>query len=249
MALPITPTYVGESQTFMQRMTVMAAALPVMFQRLHALGLEKAYAGLKGIRFVEKAERGSGTLAYYDPSADTITIYPMLFRSGNRVDVSFYLGLGLRHWERNVSSSQKHVWREKLIQPNVAVVDRLQDYLRSGGATAYKMVLDRFSTPVERLQVIHVINTLIDNSIKPQDTKSVDLKEYPPTKDFCKGLRPFSLTPLLSVYRSNNFSTTDSLKYENAFAEFCCENGRVSASETSVEYELTTLLKYVSGIS
>jgi hypothetical protein len=244
MPLPITPTYSGKSNAFMQRMQVMHQALPVMFERLDKLGLRKAYSGLKGIRFVESPERGSSTLAHYDKSSDTISIYPMLFRSGMRVDVSFYSGLGLRHWEHNVSSAQKNCWRNKLVYPNVAVIDRLQEYFQHG-IQSYKDVLDRFTSSVDRLQVIHIINTLIDNSINYYATRTLDLKEYPPTKDFCKGLKPFSITPLLSVYRN---STGLGLKYEDLFSEYCVENGKLHASETSVQYELVELFAYCSGI-
>jgi len=246
MSLPITPTYIGQSPNFMRRMTSMAEALPAMFARIDSLGLKKSYVGLKGIRFVENFERGSSTMSRYDRSTDIISIYPMAFRGGSRIDVTFYTGLGLRHWELNIPTNLMMVWKHKLIQPNMATMDRLTKYLR-GGISSYKELIDKFQTPIDKLQVIHVVNALIDNSVKPQEAKTLDLFGYPPVEDFCKGLTPYSLVPLLSAYRGG--IGTDIEKYENAFAEFCCENGKVRAAETSVEFELSELFRYCSGLN
>lgn len=245
MPLPVTPTYAGESPNFMRRMASMAEALPSMFHRLDSLDLKKSYVGLKGIRFVEKFERGSTTLAWYDRSSDIITVYPMAFNSGSRLDVQFYTGMGLRHWSLNIPSNLQLVWKNKLVQANLSVMDRLVIELKKG-ASNYKDVLNKFTTATDRLQVLHVINTLIDHSKKPQEAQSLDIFSYPPTEDFCSGVRAYSLTPLLSAYRGS--MGLDMNKYENAFSEFCCENGNIHASETSVEYELVELFKFVSSV-
>ncbi len=219
----------------------MAEALPSMFTRVENLKLKKSFVGMKGVRFVEKLERGSAILSRYDRSTDTISIYPMSFRSNSRVDVAFYNGLGLRHWELNVPSHLKAVWKQKLIQPNLAVMDRLNVAFKSG-FTDYKQILNKFTSAVERLQVLHVINTLIDHNVKPQEAEHLDIYAYPPIEDFCKGLTPYSLLPLLSAYRG----TLDN--YEDAFSEYCTENGKLHASESSVEFELIELFKYCSGM-
>jgi hypothetical protein len=243
MSLPVTPTYIGQSPSFMRRMTSMADGLPSFFRRLDTLGLGRSYVGLKGIRFVEKLERGSSTLSWYDRSSDVITVYPLAYSSSSRFDITFYTGLGLRHWELNVPSNLKMVWKEKLVQPNVSLMSRLEVELKK--VYLYRELLSKFTTSIDRLQVIHVINALVDNNIKPQEARCLDIYSYPPIEDFCRGLRPYSLTPLLSAYRGG--SGLDMNKYENAFAEFCSENGKIKAAEMSVEYELIELFKFVSN--
>lgn len=223
----------------------MAESLPALFNRVENLKLNKSFVGLKGIRFVEKPERGSTTLSYYDRFNDTISIYPMSFRSGSRIDLTFYMGLGMRHWELNIPSNLKCLWKQKLIQPNMSTMDRLVGYIKNG-ISNYKELLDKFYSAVDRLQVLHVINTLVDNRVKPNEAKGVDLFEYPPTEGFCKGLTPFSLIPLLSAYRGGSGLPMEA--YEDAFAEYCSENGKVRASEQSVEWELIELFKFVSDV-
>ena len=221
----------------------MHAALPSMFKRLDDIGLKKSYVGLKGIRFVEQLEKGSNVMAYYDKSSDVLSIYPMAFRSQTRVDVPFYNGIGLRHWLLNVSHTQKAFWRNKLVYASQNTVDRLQAILSRSTVVSLKDIPKKFNTPIDRLIAIHVVNTLIANSLSASAVKNVSLREYPPTRDFCRGAKPYSLIPLLSVYRGG-----DGNVYEDVFAEFCSEKGSIKATELSVQTQLEELFSYVSGV-
>lgn len=243
MSLPITPVYQGESPEFFRRLMPMIESLPSLFTTLQRLSLEKCYTSLRGLRFVERLERGN-VLSWYDLSNDVVNIYPLAFRSGNRVDITLYTGLGQRHWEKHVSSTGKYLWNNKLVTTTPSTMDKLSKILK-GSWSSYKGVLDQFQSAADRLQVIHVLNTLKANNVRPSD-KLVDIYTYPPTKEFVTGQRSFSLTPLLSVYRGNN--GLEMKQYEYAFSEYVSMNGRVYCTEMSTEQALIELFEYVSGI-
>jgi hypothetical protein len=243
--LPVTPVFIGESPMFMRRMTSMVEALPSIFQRLSSLNLRASFSGLKGLRFVEQSEKGSTTMGHYDRGRDILSVYPMAFRAGSRIDMVVYAALGLRHFELNLSSQDKLIWKKKFVYPKDAVIDRLQDFLSREGHPTFRAVLNRFSTAVDRLQVIHVLNTLLDNNVKPDEMKFIDLREYPPTRSFCRSMTPFSLTPLLSAYRSDAMGMGMD-RYDIAFAEYCSENGRIPTAEMSAEESLVEIFKLVT---
>lgn len=245
LPIPITPTYVGDSGDFFRRLIPMIDTLPTLFRKVQGLGLERCYTSLKGLRFVEKMERGSATLSWLDTTSDVLNIYPMAFNAGSRVDITLYTGLGARHWEKNVSSSHRSLWTNKAVQSTPSVMDKLNRTFKNG-ISSYSGLVNSFSSAVERLQVIHVLNTLIANSVKPSDVKLMDIYQYPPTKDFVTGNRTYSLTPLLSAYRGS--TGLEMNRYEYCFAEYITEGGKIRCSEMSVERELVELFQYVSGV-
>lgn len=239
--LPVRVVYEGGSQRFMFLMSTFIESFPDIFERLHSLGLERSYAGLDLIRMVEVTERGAGVVSWYDLGKDVLSIYPMAFSIGTRIDLAVYAGLAQRYWHVAISNVDRDRWKRKLVLPDPAVIDRLSGMLKKGCST-YKSLIPQFHTATERLQVIHVLNALIRNSITPQQVQTLSLYEYPPTQDFCEQRKPYSLTPLLSAYTG----IADVRSYDNAFAQFCSRKGHLPVGEISVEGELIELFKSVT---
>jgi hypothetical protein len=208
------------------------------------LRLEKAYAGVDKVRFVEHLERGAGVMAYYDHQADTVSIYPTNFMVGNRIDLATYAAFGERYWDRYVSNESRAIWARKLVYPDAAIIDRVIEAFRDVGNTSYEKVLEKFTTATDRLQAIHIINAFIKNNIPITQARFLNPKLHSATKEFCAGHRPYSLTPLLSAYSGSN----DLRKYSMAFAQFCASNGKLHVSELSTAGELVNLFEIVSDL-
>lgn len=241
--LPITPVAEGSGQVFFRRMQAFANVLPDVFHTLEARGLMAASRGLKKLRFVERLERGSQTRAYYDRSKDTVSVYPMAFAVGQRPDAAVYAGFGFRHWELNVSNEDKLRWRNKLVIPKKNVVDRFVEITRQRAFNSWEDVVKEFHAATERLQVVHIINGLLTSNVKISDLKTVNVQDHPATSDFCKGLRPYSLIPVVSTYVSEHHLEN----FGDAFSYFVMNTGRFNATETSTEAELVNLFTEVTG--
>lgn len=222
----------------MGRMAALAGTLPDIFRRLDSLKLSKAYRGLKGLKFLEKTVGGEPV--YYHPREDVIYIYPMAFSGGGpRCDILIYRGLGQRFMHKHLAAQQKLQWAKKYVYPQRSVMDLLMGLL--DGTTPYREILGRFKEASERLQVIHVLNALTANSVNHVAAGTLDLAEFPPTKDFVAGRRPFSLQPLTSAYSGRRLN-----RYEDAFAEYCAQNGTLRVAEQSVRDGVLELFKTVT---
>jgi hypothetical protein len=241
MQLPITPVSEGFGEEYMRRMAAFAPALPEIFRKLEDLRLGAAYRGTAKLRFCEKLERGSSTRAWYNPNGDIVNVYPMAFSPGHRIDETVYIGFGQRHWTRNLRTEAKLRWNKKLIVPQANVIDRIAQKLKQGVST-YPHLISEFTQANEKLQAIHVCNALIANAVKPNVAKTYDLFTYPATADFCKGLKPYSLIPLLSAY----LGTGALGQYDVSFAKYLINGGKFHATETSVEGELVRLFEEVT---
>jgi len=241
MTLPITPVSEGGGEQFLLRLSTFARTLPDIFRNLDRFRVSAAYRGAHKLRFAETMERGSSTRAWYNPVGDIVNIYPMAFSAGQRIDEAVYMGFAQRHWSLNMGTQAKLRWAKKLIVPQRNVIDRVDQKLRAGIA-GYHDLISQFTQASEKLQVIHICNALIANSIKPAETKNIDIFTYPATADFCKGLRPFSLVPLISAY----VGTGALSQYDAAFAKYMIQGGKFNATEMSTEQELVRLFEEVT---
>jgi hypothetical protein len=242
MNLPVsTIVSEGAGELFLKRLAIFSPTLPDIFRNLTRFRMDAVWRGLHKLRFCEKLERGSSTRAWYNQQNDVINIYPMAFSAGSRIDEALYMGFAQRHWALNMGTEAKLRWAKKLIVPQRNVIDRVDQKLRLGIAGYHGLISD-FTQASEKLQVIHICNALIANSIKPSETKNIDIFTYPATADFCKGLRPFSLTPLISAY----VGTGALGQYDIAFAKYMIQGGKFNATETSVESELVRLFEEVT---
>ena len=244
MSLPIVPVFEGGGEVFLKRVAAFAHTLPDVFNNIEHFKLAAAYRGLKKLRFVEKLERGSSALAFYDKGKDIISVYPMAFNVGNRIDQALYTGLGLRHLHLNISNDDQHRWEQKLIVPVKAVIDRFVNHCRQEDVQSYKAVIGKFNRADDKLQVIHICNALIASNVQPKALRSIDVYTHPATSEFCKGLRPYSLIPLLSAYVGGDHLD----KYESAFAAYLLHKGKFMATETSVEAQLVELFERVTHV-
>lgn len=235
--LPVTPTFIGGDPVFMRRMAALSSTLPDIFRRLDSLKLAKAYRGIKGLKFLERMIGGDPV--YYHPREDCLYVYPMAFMSGQRPDILIYRGFGQRYQYKFLSAQQKLQWAKKYVYPSAATIDRLAGML--DGRSTFEEILRRFTEAAERLQVIHVLNALTANAVNHQSAGTIDLGNYPPTAEFAKCRRPFSLTPLTSAYSNRRLD-----KYEDAFAEYCSRNGQLHVSEQSVRDGLLELFRTVT---
>jgi hypothetical protein len=241
--IPIpTPTYVGETEDFLKRMSMFVRTFPDIFWRMKSLRLDRAYIGLRGLRFVERMERGSDVLAYYDASADVITVYPMNFRLGaGRIDIALYTGFGERYWHQRIQTRAQYNWNQKYVHADRKTMDRLR-FILTTSDTSYNEIVNKFSLANERLQVIHVLDALIANNISRDRAKILDIFIYPPTAPFCNGNTPYTLNPLLSVY----YGPLNMREYWTCFSKYCVFNGRIPCTDLSVESSLNNLFKTVT---
>lgn len=238
------PVYEGQGHEFMRRLSSFSACLSDIESRMDDLKLDRAYNSVHKLRFVESMERGSCKSAYYDATKDEVTIYPMAFTAGTRIDQALYSGFGERFWATRLTSQQKVEWMRMLVNPDRAVMDRLDALLKQGNGESYDDVLKRFNTATERLQVLHVMNALIKNNVSVANARNISIFDYPATKDFCKSNRPYSIVPLVGVYGGLG----DVKQFGPSFSHYCCHNGKFSLSERSTSEGLTELFESVCGL-
>lgn len=235
------------NDVFMRRVQAFAHTLPDVFHNVEHLKLTASYRGLKKLRFVEKLERGAGVRAFYNQGQDTLTVYPLAFCIGNRVDHALYTGLGLRHWHLSISNADQHLWEQKLVVPVKATIDRFVDFCRedSEDSVDFMDVVRKFSRADDKLQVIHICNALIASNVHPKDLQNLDVHTHPATAEFCQGLRPYSMKPLMSAYCGGEHLD----KYEDAFAYYLLYGGKFHTSESSVEAQLIDLFEKVTHVA
>jgi hypothetical protein len=236
MGLPVEPEYIGNSSEFLRRMLAINGTLPDLFNRMDRLKVGRAYRGIKGIEFREKG--GQSQFVNYDQGKDILTIFPMNHKIGNRVDLAIYTGIGMRMWNKEMSNNQKVKWMKKYVYPKMNVIDKILLWLNKG--TAFGPLLDMFLDADSRLQCIHIINALKKNSISVTKVKDLDLRVYPPTAEFTRSERPYSLRPILGAY---NRELDD---YEAAFSEYCSSMGSFRIAENSVKEQMLELFKSVT---
>lgn len=245
MNLPIVPIFEGAGDVFMRRLQAFTRTLPDVFHNVDTHKLTSSYRGLKKLRFCEKLERGNGVRAFYNQGADILTIYPLAFCIGNRIDQAVYTGFGLRHWHLNISNQDQHIWDQKLVIPVASIIDRFVDFCQEDNMSNFMDVVRKFNRADDRLQVIHICNALVASNVHPKDLKSIDVRQHPATAEFCQGLRPYSLIPLMSAYCGGEHLD----KYENAFALYLLNGGKFLTTETSVEAQLIDLFEKVTHVA
>jgi hypothetical protein len=239
--LPIIPVSEGAGEIFLKRLASFAHTLPDIFHVFARFRLDAVWRGVNKLRFCEKLERGSSTRAWYNSNGDVVNVYPLAFSAGDRIDEAVYMGFAQRHWALNMGTESKLRWAKKLVVPERNVIDRVDQKLRLGIVGYHNLIAD-FTQASEKLQVIHICNALIANSIKPAETKNIDIFTYPATADFCKGLKPYSLVPLVSAY----LGTGALGQYDTGFAKYLMQGGKFNAAETSVESQLVRLFEEVT---
>jgi len=232
--------YTGSSSDFLKRMSAFADTLPDLFRRIDGLKLSRSYTGLKPIKFLESPVNGEKIV--YDRSRDEITIHPSNFTAGDRIDAFFFKALGKRHWEMNVSSTNKIKWANQYCFVKEALIDRLSEFMH--GKLSFKEVISMFTTAVDKLIVIHILNALTHNSVTPSQLQSIDFKNHASVKDFVEGRKPYSLKPLLSTYGGDVRRLSD---YSECFSEWCLNRGNFKITETSTKEEFKDLFLAVSS--
>lgn len=242
MKLPVPVTVIGDDPVFLERVGKFAPALPGIFERLRWLRLELSYQKLRKLVFTQEARYSDPV--YYKLTDDTLMIFPLAFRAGQRIDIATYMGFGRRHWQRNIPSPYKEQWLKLEIEPDKRVVSKVVDHLKAG--TGYKGLVARFSRCHDRLIAIHIANALIRNHVPPDVASRLDLYAYPPTADFVRGERKFSLKPLISAYRPSGLYGLDVAVYEEAFTSYCMTRGSIPVTELSVQHALVELFKSIT---
>jgi hypothetical protein len=241
MALPISTCYEGDNYQFLARTRAFITALPDIFERLHDLDLDHSYRGMQKLRFVEQLELGAGTTHFYNAKKDMLSVFPMAFSAGGRIDLTLYEGLGQRHWQTGMSSAHKVTWARCLVKADQHVVDRIDEALASADDGQFLDIVGLFHSATEKLQAIHIVNAMVRNSMSITQFANMSVRDYPATKDFCAGDRPYSLIPLLSAYAARCVR-----RYPEAFAQYCARSGHLPVSETSTEAAFVRLFKSVT---
>ena len=240
--IPVNMVMIGSGSRFFRVMEALSRAMPQIFRAMNTLQLSKAYRNVVKVRFVERPEAG-GDAFYYDKSRDIISIYPLVPTANGRLDKVLFAAFGRRYFERYLSSAGRTQWSKKLVYPDRAVIDHLQDLFKDSPRSAMKHYLRDFRSATEKLVVIHILNALIANSIKPNRLKTLDLRTLPCTAKFVNGSSPFSMKPLLSAYVGKQWGLD---RYEVAFAEYCARSGNFDISEPSVEDAAVSLFQAVT---
>lgn len=218
--------YQGSSESFLKRLHAVPPILSYIKRHLDALGLSSAHHGLNMVKIFEAPARGR-TAWHYDAGDDSISFFPL--QANHRPDISLFSAFGQRHWEKNLSSNAKLQWAKALVFPNHRVLERFLDLIRHG--RPYNDVLKRFKNPDDRLLVIHLINALVTNNVRPAQAKLLDLAHFPPTSHLVSANEAYSALPILRVHRPKHTQTNS---YADAFGEFCTNNGKFLSSEPSV---------------
>lgn len=232
--------YSGSSTDFLKRMSAFSETLPELIRRIDGLKLSKSRIGLRSLNFVEKAINGERF--FYDRSNDSITVNPLNFRAGDRIDQVVFRAFGHRHWHLNIPSSKKIEWAGMYVTVPESLIDRLAPKLR--GKNDFKDAVSSFNNATERLIVIHIVNALTKNSVTPSQLSSIDFRTHPSVSDFVHGKRPFSLRPLVSTYGGDVKRLGD---YAEAFSEYCAWRGTFKISESSTREAFKELFLSVSG--
>ena len=235
-------TYRGTSSVFLRRMSSVTNALDDMFGQMSKVGLDQSFAGVRKVRIVEKMEAGLD-LAAYDPSQDQISIFPMAWQQGSRIDMAFYSGFGLRHWLRNIGQVDRVAWLKKEAFANRAYTGKISEWF--DGKTPFDQIMGRVTDPSCRLMILAIIQMLTGGGIEYKDFAAMRLADCPATKDFISGAKPYCIQPLIQRYGGGTINISS---YEGAFASFCSHNGRIALSDDGASIAITALFKKVSGI-
>lgn len=237
MALPQGTKYVyeGTSQLFLRRMSSITNHMEDLFTQIRKHGLEAATRGIKRVRIVEEKEAGSA-LASYDPSSDTVNVFPMNWTTGSRFDIPFYAGFGLRHWIKNLASQQRVWWLSKAVMIDPLSYKAVSVHF--GGQHPYPSIMNRVTTTSDKFTAWALIQLLTDGGVDWNDLKTTDLLTCPYTADYVKRRKAFSIKPLVQRHGGGSLNVT---AYEGAFASFVANGGRVGLIDQVAGAAMTTL--------
>jgi hypothetical protein len=233
--------YSGNSANFLKRMAVFAETVPDIARRIDGLKLSSSCSGLRSIRFSETTINNDRFT--YDRAKDEIILYPVNFRAGDRIDYYLFKAIGRRHWSLNITSGEKVRWANMQVFVKEALIDRIAKVLN--GSFKFKDVINKFTTAIDKLVVIHILNALTKNSVTPSQLQSLDFRRHASVSDFVRGRRPFSIKPLISTYGGDVKRLGE---YEEAFSEYCLGRGEFKISESSTREEFKNLFLEVSGV-
>jgi len=211
-----------------------------LFTMIKKIGLEAATRKVKAVRIVEQQEAGAD-LAAYNPQTDTISIYPMSWNTGSRIDIPFYSGFGLRHWIKNLTPQQRVWWLQKavLLDPQSCKAVSVQ----FNGQSDYKSIMNRVTTTSDKFTSWALVQLLTDGGIDYQDLKTIDLQTCPATAEYIRGRKAFNIKPLIQRHGGGLISMSS---YEGAFASYVANGGRIGLIDKVSGAALTELFRACS---
>jgi len=136
----------------------------------------------------------NGRFSYYDKVENVVYIAQECLDKGEDSHYLVTQSFLEAYWDRMTPRSRL-TWQHKLVTPRARTIEQIEHHINSG--VPLRVVYQKFSDAVSRLVAIHITNALVKSG---GYAHGVPLAEHPSTADFVSGKRPFSLTPLLSVY-------------------------------------------------
>lgn len=136
----------------------------------------------------------NGRWCFYDPAENTVFITEECVARGEESHYLVVQEFLKAYWER-LTPRSRLTWTSKLVTPRARTIEQIEQHINSG--VPLRVIYQKFTDAVSRLVAIHITNAI---SKSGGYAAGVPLAEHPSTADFVSGRRPFSLTPLLSVY-------------------------------------------------
>jgi hypothetical protein len=235
MSVPkhITPQRKGDSPSFLHRLKAWDEMLPFLFAELDRLKLSRAHQGLKNLEYLEY---GGIELCRYDRLVDSINICPMLYEKGQRVDFAFYKAFGRRMW-KFISPSDKLKWLRLEVVPPKNVVELVASWFKQNEWSAIK----KTGTGME-LVVLETLKAIF--STCNFDVRVLDLKAYPPAASLMDGTSRVCIKSVLSKFTGD--VDHDVRQFEDAFAEYCVNSGRIRLTDESIEEAINGLFREIT---
>lgn len=230
--LGVTPSQVGESPEFKRRARALFhQVVPELVKEMEKLRLGRAVQHLHGFEFREDGGLG---FAWYDRSNDAIAIYPMVMDEETRIDLEVFKVFGRRLW-KVLSSVDKLRWIRLEVNPPIQIVNRVADWFKQNPSTMHSKAVTGMETVVaDTFKVVFADCCL--------DPNALDLKAYPPAQSLMKGEGRVCLKPVIGKFTRDD----KQLEFENAFAEYCANSGRIKLSDNSVEEAVNNLFRSIA---
>ena len=237
------PQYIGKSPEFIRKAGELGRALPSIFERISWCRLRAAYDGVKALRIVEELEQGM-SFCYYNPQTDVVSIYPMAWRQGDRLDLAVYTGFGWRHWYKNISTARKAQWVAKEFYPSHRIREKVMTIFDNNHS-----FIETMKRLVGDAEAWVFCNTIIDlmtrRGLKDKDLVGSRYDRYPLIADVINGYKPISYEPLAIRYGGGRL---DVRVYHECFASYCASNGSVPLANNSASEAYGKLFQVVSNI-
>jgi hypothetical protein len=240
MALPFKIQLVGDDKD-QAKLRAVADCLPAVIDRIRLRNLDKALEGVSKVRICSTPEAGRRPYLWRSDHKE-LTIYPFNWASNpegiTRADLVVYHAFGKRFQETHMKGANTIRWHQQLVQADHSAASRFQSYLKTGNS--YRDALERFSDPISKLTVVHLVNALIANSINETRAAMLPMNEIPATSSLLSGKTGISLRPLTSVYYGP-------LPFPMAFVDYCRFDATIPTTNIAVTRALTGLFELVTA--